>query len=93
MICSTNGKWKIGNDVRNILLEDPDITAMVGTKIFPLIAPENTVGDFLIYMRESTQSMSVRWGYMKKNASWLLMQYQIIMTVQFLLQHQSTTVC
>ncbi len=45
-------KWKIGNDVRQILMNDTDVKALVGNKIFPLVAPENTVGDFIIYQRE-----------------------------------------
>ena len=44
-------KWFIGNDIRSILLDDEEIVNQVGTDIYPLIAPENTEGDFIIYMR------------------------------------------
>lgn len=45
-------KWFIGNDIREILLNDEDIAEQIGTNVFPLIAPENTVGDFILYQRD-----------------------------------------
>lgn len=44
-------KWKIGNDVRTILLSNPDLVAMVGEDIYPLVAPEGTEGSFILYQR------------------------------------------
>ena len=41
-------KWTIGNDIRNMMLADEDIESQVKDKIFPIIAPENTNGDFII---------------------------------------------
>lgn len=45
-------KWHIGNDVRTILLADEDIVARVGSDIFPIVAPENTEGSFILYQRD-----------------------------------------
>ena len=55
-------KWFIGNDIRTILLKDEDIVAKVGTNIFPLIAPENTKGDFIIYNRDKYSKSMVKMG-------------------------------
>lgn len=67
MGCYNNGlgsyqKWAIGNDIRAFLLKDEDIVNHVGTKIFPLIAPESTVGDFIIYSREKYTKSTVKMG-------------------------------
>lgn len=46
-------KWFIGNIIRAILLADDDIRAQVDENIYPLVAPENVKGDFIIYARDS----------------------------------------
>ena len=45
-------KWQIGNDIRVLLLADADIVQAVGQNIFPVIAPVDTDGDFILYKRE-----------------------------------------
>lgn len=45
-------KWQIGNDIRELLLADTSVTEAVGQNIFPVIAPIETVGDFILYKRE-----------------------------------------
>lgn len=55
-------KWFIGNTVRSLLLEDEDVTEQVGEKIFPLVAPENTVGDFIVYSRQRYTKKSTTIG-------------------------------
>ncbi|WP_106831164.1 tail completion protein gp17 [Parabacteroides pacaensis] len=45
-------KFKITNVVREILLDTPEIVALVEDKVFPLIASKNTKGDFIIYQRD-----------------------------------------
>lgn len=67
MGCYNNGlgsyqKWFIGNDIRTILLGDEEIVNQVNSNIFPLIAPENTVGDFVIYMRNKYNKTAVKMG-------------------------------
>ena len=55
-------KWFIGNDIRSILLKDEEISKQVGTNIFPLIAPESTDGDFIIYVRNRYSKSFVKQG-------------------------------
>lgn len=55
-------KWTIGNDIRNMMLADEDIESQVKDKIFPIIAPENTNGDFIIYKREQYGKKTVKNG-------------------------------
>lgn len=44
-------KWWVGIDIREILLTDADISEMTGGDVYPLVAPENTLGSFIIYRR------------------------------------------
>lgn len=55
-------KWFIGNDMRSILIADSGITAQVGNKIFPLVAPEETKGDFIVYSRQKYSKDNVKAG-------------------------------
>lgn len=55
-------KWFIGNDIRAILLNDEEIVEQVGSDIFPLIAPESTEGDFVIYFRNKYNKSAVKAG-------------------------------
>lgn len=60
--CQSNQKWAVGNDVRRILITDPDIAVLVGEKIFPLIAPENIDGEFIVYQRNEYAKHSTKMG-------------------------------
>ena len=62
-------KWYIGNDVRSILLDDEDIVRMVGNHIYPIVAPENTDGDFLVYSRTKYGKSSVKQGVYEDECS------------------------
>ncbi len=44
--------FKITTEVRAILLASDSIRDIVDEKIFPVIAPENTEGDFIVYQRD-----------------------------------------
>lgn len=55
-------KWNIGNIVRTILLNDEDVKAQVSNNIFPIVAPENTADDFLVYRRAQYSKSSVKMG-------------------------------
>lgn len=55
-------KWHIGNEIRTILLKDEGIVKQVSTNIFPLIAPESTEGDFIVYMRNKYSKSAVKMG-------------------------------
>ena len=60
--CNSLQKWDIGNHVRTILLADADIAAQVGQHVYPIVAPENTDGDFIVYRRESYSKSSTKMG-------------------------------
>ena len=49
---SAESKFKITTKVRAALLNTPAISAMVGTQVFPIVAPKDTPGDFIIYQRD-----------------------------------------
>lgn len=55
-------KWNIGNIVRALLIEEPAIKEQIGLNIYPLIAPENVYGDFIIYRRHEYSKNSVKNG-------------------------------
>lgn len=60
--CQSNQKWAVGNDVRRILITDPDVVALVGQKIFPIVAPENIDGEFIVYQRDDYVKHSTKMG-------------------------------
>ena len=57
----------IAKDLRPILLSKENLTAKVGDNIFPLYAPEDTTGDFILYQRTkggsyvTQMSVSTEW--------------------------------
>lgn len=55
-------KWFVGNELRDILLSNSAITAQVNEHIYPLIAPEKTEGDFIIYMRRDYSKKLTKQG-------------------------------
>lgn len=66
MICNNSlnsyQKWFIGNDIRDILISDYEVFEQVGNHIYPLVAPENTKGDFIVYLRQKYAKESVKAG-------------------------------
>ena len=71
MICNTSlnsyRKWWVGNNIRDILLADSGVTAQVGTNIYPIVAAENTDGDFIVYSRQEYSKSSVKQGVYEDN--------------------------
>lgn len=62
-------KWFVGNDARAIMLADQDIVSQVGQNIYPLVAAENTVGDFIIYSRLRYGKKDVKMGVYEDDCS------------------------
>ena len=54
-------KFMIITEVVKILRESEELAALVGTKIFPIIAPQDTQGDFVSYQRDG---MDIEWTKM-----------------------------
>lgn len=59
---NTTSKLKITTPIREILLDDAAIVEMVGEKIFPIVAPKDTSGDFIIYQRDGFLKDSTKMG-------------------------------
>mgnify|MGYP006878441016 FL=1 len=55
-------KFKIITEVVKLLRESEEPAAMVGPKIFPIVAPEGTVGDFVSYQRDGLDIESSKMG-------------------------------
>lgn len=55
-------KFKITTEVRAILQDSLDIKTMIGGKIFPLVAPNGTKGDFIIYQRDGFKQEYTKMG-------------------------------
>lgn len=55
-------KWRIGNEVRALLLNNPDIVQKLGHNIYPIVAPENTDGEFIIYQRDKYRKSWTKMG-------------------------------
>ena len=64
MLCNlgTCKKWSVGNIIRAELLGDSAITEMVGTHIYPIVAAEKTIGDFIVYSRQGYQKELTKMG-------------------------------
>ena len=49
---SAESKFKITTKIRTALLAKSEISDMVGERVFPVVAPKDTIGDFIIYQRD-----------------------------------------
>ena len=61
----TNGallKWRAGEYLREILLSNAEVVGMVGEHIYPCIAPEDTLGDFIVYNRSKYTREYTKFG-------------------------------
>lgn len=70
--CNSYQKWAIGNDIREVLLANTAITEAVGTNIYPLIAPENTEGDFILYQRDKYRKSYTKMGVYEDSCNIIL---------------------
>lgn len=55
-------KFKITTEIRSLLLADKDITDSIGEKVFPIVAPDKTDGDFIIYQRDGYKQEYTKMG-------------------------------
>ena len=55
-------KLAITTEVRGILLKTEEITSLIGQKVFPVVAPMNTEGDFIIYQRDGYKQEYTKMG-------------------------------
>ena len=45
-------KFKASTEMRAILIESPEVKSLIGDQVFPIVAPEGTKGDFIVYHRD-----------------------------------------
>lgn len=55
-------KFKITTVLRTILMDSPGIAALVEKKIYPLVAPDGTSGDFIAYQRDGYKQEYTKMG-------------------------------
>lgn len=55
-------KLAITTEIRSILLDSKEITSLIGKKIFPVVAPLKTEGDFIIYQRDGYKQEYTKMG-------------------------------
>jgi hypothetical protein len=65
-------KWFVGNDVREILLSCSALTEIVGTDIYPIIAPEGTNGTFILYQRDKLKKTYSKMGLFEEECHLIL---------------------
>lgn len=54
--------FKVTTEIRALLLASEDITATIDEKVYPIIAPENTDGDFIVYQRDGYKQEYTKMG-------------------------------
>lgn len=54
--------FKVTTEIRALLLASEDITVAIGEKVYPIIAPENTEGDFIVYQRDGYKQDYTKMG-------------------------------
>lgn len=70
MICNySTTKWDVGKEVRQLLLSNQDLNKIIKGNIFPIVAPENTDGEFVVYYRENYKREYVKQGIIEDRAT------------------------
>lgn len=62
-------KFKITTKIRQKLLNDPEINKIVKKKVYPIVAPEGTEGDFIVYQRDGYGKKRSQMGTAQTNPS------------------------
>jgi len=52
MITKAFTKFSITTDIRKLLIENVELNSLINNQIYPIIAPEGTTEDFIIYYRD-----------------------------------------
>jgi len=68
-------KLTISTIARAILLQDSEIVSLVGTKIFPSVAPPDTPSPFVVYERDAYEKEGVKMGIVREIA---VVTYEIV---------------
>lgn len=57
-----DNKLAVTIEIRDILLSSDEITSLIGDKVFPVIAPTDTEGDFIVYQRDGYKEDFTKMG-------------------------------
>ena len=52
MITKAFTKFSITTDIRKLLIENVELNSLINNKVYPIVAPEETTDDFIIYYRD-----------------------------------------
>lgn len=71
-----DSKFKITSIIRQMLIDDEilrnyisaTVDGEVEYKIYPIVAPEGTVGDFIVYYREQYSKNTQKWAFTNNHA-------------------------
>lgn len=59
---SNISKFKITSLVRTVLLSTPEIVALIDNRVYPIVAPDGTAGDFIVYQRNEYSKDRAKMG-------------------------------
>ena len=62
-----NTKFNITTDIRKLLTANTGLTANVSSRIYPIVAPEGTVGDMVLYYRDQYSKEYTQMGIYSEN--------------------------
>jgi len=62
-------KFTVATYARQFLLAIPEVTAIVGNRIFPSVAKEGTIGTFITYERDSYEVLNTKMGIYLQEAA------------------------
>lgn len=67
MYIKAKSKFRIGTVIRKLLIENEAVKEFVGEKIFPLVAPQETKGDLIVYYRDEYSKDYTKMGVYNDN--------------------------
>lgn len=62
-------KFSITTDIRKLLIENVELQSIINSNIFPILAPEGTTGDFIIYYRDKYSKEYVQRGIINEQCT------------------------
>lgn len=60
--------FRITAEIQSLLLQNGEIKGIVGGKVFPIMAPEGTDGDFIVYQRDELKQDYTKMGVASQTA-------------------------
>lgn len=60
-------KFSVCTEIRKMLLEDSKIKEFVDNRVYPIVAPEGTEGNFIVYVRDQYGISKTKQGIYEQN--------------------------